>query len=59
MMSEIDNLKCYRKQLARAAKEQEAQANRQRFGRSRNEREKSEAEKDRAARQLDRHKRDT
>jgi hypothetical protein len=58
-MSEIVNLKRHRKRLARRAKEQEAQANRERFGRSKNERAQSEVEKDRAVRQLDAHKRET
>ncbi|MGE3877084.1 MAG: DUF4169 family protein [Parvibaculaceae bacterium] len=58
-MSEIVNLKRYRKRLARDEKEQKAQANRERFGCSRSERAAAEAEKDRAVRQLDAHKRET
>jgi len=58
-MSEIVNLKRYRKRLARAEKEEKAQANRERFGRSKSERATTEAEKGRAARQLDAHKRET
>jgi Domain of unknown function (DUF4169) len=58
-MSETVNLKRYRKRLAREAREQEAQANRRRFGRSKSERAQPEAENNRAARQLDGHKRDT
>ena len=58
-MSEIVNLKRHRKRLARQAKEQEAQVNRERFGRSKSERTQSEAEKDRAVRRLDGHKRET
>jgi len=58
-MSEIVNLKRYRKRLAREENEQKAQANRERFGRSKSERGQSETEKERAARQLDGHKRET
>jgi hypothetical protein len=58
-MSDIVNLKRHRKRLAREAKEQEAQSNRRRFGRSKAERAQSEVEKDRAARHLDAHKRDS
>jgi Domain of unknown function (DUF4169) len=58
-MSEIVNLKRHRKRLARQTKEQEAQANRERFGRSKSERAQSESENVRAARQLDGHKRET
>jgi hypothetical protein len=57
-MSEIANLKRYRKHLARQAKEKEAQANRERFGRSKSERARSEAEKHRVLRELDGHKRE-
>jgi len=58
-MSEIVNLKRYRKRLAREEKRQKAQANRERFGRSRPEREKADAEKSRDARHLDGHKRES
>jgi hypothetical protein len=58
-MSEIVNLKRHRKRLAREEKEQKAQANRERFGRSKAEREKTAAEKDRDARHLDGHKRES
>jgi hypothetical protein len=58
-MSEIVNLKRHRKRLAREEKEQRAQANRERFGRSKAEREKTAAEKDRDARHLDGHKRES
>jgi hypothetical protein len=58
-MSEIVNLKRYRKRLAREEKDVKAQENRERFGRARRERVKEEAEKDRAARDLDGHKRET
>jgi hypothetical protein len=58
-MSEIVNLKRYRKRLAREGKEQKAQANRERFGRSRAERKKADAETSRDARHLDGHKRES
>ena len=58
-MSEIVNLKRHRKRLARAEKEHAAQENRERFGRPKAERAKEEAEQDRAARDLDGHKRET
>lgn len=58
-MSEIVNLKRYRKRLAREEKEHVAQENRERFGRPKPERAKTEAEKDRADRDLDGHKRET
>lgn len=58
-MSEIVNLKRHRKRLARETKEQEAQANRERFGCSKSERALSEAEKDRSLRQLNGHKRES
>lgn len=57
-MSEIVNLKRYRKRVAREEKERDAQANRERFGRSKAEREKTEIEKESAARHLDGHKRE-
>jgi hypothetical protein len=57
-MSEIVNLKRYRKRLAREEKNAKAQENRERFGRSKAERVKAETEKDRAARLLDLHKRE-
>jgi hypothetical protein len=58
-MSDILSLKRYRKRLARAEREEKAQANRRHFGRSKSERARSQAEKDRATRQLDGHKRGT
>jgi hypothetical protein len=58
-MSEIVNLKRHRKRLAREEKEQKAQANRERFGRSKAERVKTAAEKDRDARHLDGQKRES
>jgi hypothetical protein len=58
-MSEIINLKRYRKHLARQQKEQEAQAKRQRYGRSKAEREKADKEKSRDARHIDGHKRES
>jgi hypothetical protein len=57
-MSEIVNLRRHRKRLAREERERDAQANRERFGRSKPERATTEAEKDRAARDLDAHKRE-
>ena len=58
-MSEIVNLKQHRKRVARAEKEQKAEANRRRFGRLKVERRREEAETVRAERHLDGHKRDT
>ena len=58
-MSDVVNLKRYRKRLAREAKDEEAQVNRERFGRPKRNRAQSQAEKDRAARRLDGHKRGT
>jgi hypothetical protein len=58
-MSEIVNLKRHRKRLARETKEHEAQANRERFGRSKKDRALSRAEQDRSLRQLDGHKRES
>jgi hypothetical protein len=58
-MSEIVNLKRYRKRLARDEKDLKAEANRLRFGRSKAERAKAETEKDRDTRHIDGHKRDT
>jgi hypothetical protein len=57
-MSEIVNLKRYRKRLARDEKDAKAKTNRDRFGRSKAERVKTETEKDLAARRLDLHKRE-
>ena len=58
-MSEIVNLKRHRKRLARAEKEQKAEANRRQFGRSKAEREQEEAQAARAERHLDGHKRES
>jgi hypothetical protein len=58
-MSEIINLKRYRKRLARQQKEQEAQVKRQRYGRSKAERKKADKEKSRGARHIDGHKRES
>jgi hypothetical protein len=58
-MSEIVNLKRYRKRLAREEKQHVAQENRERFGRPKAERAKTEAEEDRTTRELEGHKRET
>ncbi len=58
-MSEIINLKRHRKRVARQDQEQQAEANRQKFGRSKPERETQAAEAGRAQRHLDGHKRES
>jgi hypothetical protein len=57
-VAEIVNLRRARKRKERAAKEEQAAANRTTFGRSKSERALSDARKELATRQLDGHKRD-
>lgn len=57
-MGEIVNLKRERKRQARAAKERDAAANREKFGRLRHERDEAEARRAQDERRLDQHKRD-
>lgn len=55
-MAEIINLRRFRKDKGRTAKEKEADENRRRFGLPKSERERTKAEKDLTARRLDAHK---
>lgn len=55
-MADIVNVRRFRKQKARAAAEDDAQANRLRFGRSAAERQEIEAQQDLEQRRLDGHK---
>ena len=55
-MADIVNLRRFRKQKAREAAEDDAQANRLRFGRSAAERQEIEAQQDLEQRRLDGHK---
>ena len=57
-MGDIVSLKLHRKRKDRAAKQDQAAANRARFGRGKDEKSLTEAEKANAARNLDGHKRD-
>ena len=58
-MAEIINLRKARKKKARAEKEAEAAANREKFGRDKAERSQSEAAKDLLDRKLDAHRRES
>ncbi|HMN85363.1 MAG TPA: DUF4169 family protein [Bauldia sp.] len=58
MAADIVNLRRARKERDRAAREEEAAANRRRFGRTRAEKEKEAAERDQAARLIDGHRRE-
>lgn len=58
-MGDVINLRTVRKRKARAEKEDNAQANRVRFGQSKAERRKDAAEKALEARKLDAARRDT
>ena len=58
-MAEIINLRKARKAKARAEKEADAAANREKFGQSKEERSQSEAAKDLLDRKLDAHRRDS
>jgi hypothetical protein len=55
-MGDLVNLKQFRKRVAKERSEQEAAANRTRFGRTRSERELEELRTDRASKQLDQHR---
>ena len=55
-MGDLVNLKQFRKRVAKARSEQEAAANRTRFGRTRSERELEELRTQRASEQLDQHR---
>lgn len=57
-MGDLVNLKKFRKRVARERCEQEAAANRARFGRSKSERELEEARTGRAGELLDQHRMD-
>jgi len=57
-MAEIVNLRMARKARARAEKDQQAQANRARFGQTKAERKARQTETERAARELSGKKRD-
>jgi len=59
MTGEVVNLRQFRKRKARAEREQAAEANRQKFGRTRDERVRQEAEKALQQRHLDGHERDS
>jgi hypothetical protein len=56
-MGEIVNLKLHRKRKERVAKDEQAAENRAKFGRARNEKKLSGAEQEKAAKDLDGHKR--
>jgi uncharacterized protein DUF4169 len=55
-MGDLVNLKQFRKRTARERSEQEAAANRKRFGRSKSEREREDARTERARELLDQHR---
>ena len=55
-MGDLVNLKQFRKRVAKERSEQEAAANRTRFGRTRSERELEELRTQRASEQLDQHR---
>lgn len=57
-MADIVNLRTFRKQKERSAKEADAEANRLKFGRSKAEKLKVAAEKERAEKHIDGHKRE-
>lgn len=57
-MAEIVNLRNFRKQKARTAKETEAEANRLKFGRTKAEKAIDSIEKARAEKHVDGHKRE-
>jgi hypothetical protein len=54
-MGDLINLNKIRKRVAKERSEQEAAANRSKFGRTRSEREREEAESERARELLDQH----
>jgi len=55
-MGDLINLKQFRKRVAKERSEQEAAANRTRFGRTRSERELQELRTERASEHLDQHR---
>lgn len=55
-MAEIVNLRTFRKQKARSAKDADAEANRLKFGRTKAEKLQVAAEKERADKHIDGHK---
>jgi hypothetical protein len=55
-MGDLVNLKQFRKRVAKERSEQEAAANRTRFGRTRSERELEELRTERASEHLDQHR---
>jgi hypothetical protein len=55
-MGDLVNLKQFRKRVAKERSEQEAAANRTRFGRTRSERELEELRSERASEHLDQHR---
>ena len=55
-MGDLVNLRQFKKRAAREQSEQEAAANRARFGRTRSERELEELRTDRASKHLDQHR---
>ena len=57
-MGEIVSLKLHRKRKERAAKEEAAAENRVQFGRSKAEKTLTETQNDKAAKDLDQHKRE-
>ena len=57
-MGEIVSLKLHRKRRARAEKDERAAENRVQFGRTREEKELTQAQNDKAAKDLDQHKRE-
>ncbi len=57
-MGEIVSLKLHRKQMARAEREAKAEKNRLAFGRTKPEKQITEALNEKAAKDLDGHKRD-
>ena len=57
-MGEIVNLKLHRKRKDRAAKEEIAAENRVQFGRTKAEKELTEAQNEKAAKDLEQHKRE-
>jgi hypothetical protein len=57
-MGEVENLRRFRKRKERAARDQEAAANRAKFGRTRAEKAAEKDERERAERTLDGAKRD-
>jgi hypothetical protein len=57
-MADIINLRRARKERERTAREEEAAANRRRFGHTKAEKEKDAAERDKADRLIDAHRRE-